>query len=34
MYNLTWCVVMRLPDIRVPSGYENAGYLSLRKRPR
>jgi hypothetical protein len=34
MYNLTCCVVMRLPDIRVPSRCENAGYLSLEKRPR
>jgi len=34
MYNLTCCVVMRLPDIRVPSACENAGYLSLEKRPR
>jgi hypothetical protein len=34
MYNLTCCMVIRLPDIRVPSGCENAGYLSLEKRPR
>jgi len=34
MYNLTCCVVMRLPDIRLPSRCENAGYLSLEKRPR